>query len=300
MKITLDEGFQFGLGAFETIAVEAGKPIFLDKHLKRLERAAEFLHLGMLSERGITEKQILRYLEEQAQLSGSRGNFANITQLSESRGNFANMTQLPESRENLANMMQLSESRENFSDITHCALKIMLSKENVVFSMRANPYTPERYEKGFVLDISPVKRNETSSLVYHKTMNYGDCILEKRNAAAAGVDERLFLNTKDQICEGTVSNIFFVKQGKLYTPEVRCGLLPGILREYICETQHVEETTIYPENLKAYEECFVTNSLMGIMPVRQVGEISFTEEKVTQALMAKYQKLIANDVLFSK
>lgn len=274
MKITLDEGFQFGLGAFETIAVEAGKPIFLDKHLKRLERAAEFLRLGTLSERGITEKQILRYLEEQAQL--------------------------PESRENFANMTQLPESRENFSDITHCALKIMLSKENVVFSMRANPYTPEQYEKGFVLDISPVKRNETSSLVYHKTMNYGDCILEKRNAAAAGVDERLFLNTKDQICEGTVSNIFFVKQGKLYTPEIRCGLLPGILREYICETQHVEETTIYPENLKAYEECFVTNSLMGIMPVRQVGEILFTEEKVIQALMAKYQKLIANDVLFSK
>lgn len=274
MKITLDEGFQFGLGAFETIAVEAGKPIFLDKHLKRLERAAEFLYLGTLSERGITEKQILRYLEEQAQLPESRANFANIT--------------------------QFSESRENFSDITHCALKIMLSKENVVFSMRANPYTPERYEKGFVLDISPVKRNETSSLVYHKTMNYGDCILEKRNAAAAGVDERLFLNTKDQICEGTVSNIFFVKQGKLYTPDTRCGLLPGILREYICETQHVEEVIIYPENLKEYEECFVTNSLMGIMPVRQIEETSFTEEKVTQTLLAKYQKLISNDVLFPK
>lgn len=274
MKITLDEGFQFGLGAFETIAVEAGKPIFLDKHLKRLERAAEFLHLGTLSDRGITEKQILRYLEEQ--------------------------TQLPESRENFENMTQLPESRENFSDMTHCALKIMLSKENVVFSMRANPYTPERYEKGFVLDISPVKRNETSSLVYHKTMNYGDCILEKRDAAAAGVDERLFLNTKDQICEGTVSNIFFVKQGKLYTPDTRCGLLPGILREYICETQHVEEAIIYPEDLKEYEECFVTNSLMGIMPVRQIEETSFTEEKVTQTLLAKYQKLIANDVLFPK
>lgn len=274
MKITLDEGFQFGLGAFETIAVEAGKPIFLDKHLKRLERAAEFLYLGTLSERGITEKQILRYLEEQAQLPESRANFANIT--------------------------QFSESRENFSDITHCALKIMLSKENVVFSMRPNPYTPERYEKGFVMDISGVRRNETSPLVYHKTMNYGDCILEKRNAAAAGMDERLVLNTKGQICEGTVSNIFFVKQGKLYTPDTRCGLLPGILREYICETQHVEEAIIYPKDLKEYEECFVTNSLMGIMPVRQIEETLFTEEKVTQTLLAKYQKLIANDVLFPK
>ena len=92
MKITLDEGFQFGLGAFETIAVEAGKPIFLDKHLKRLERAAEFLYLGTLSERGITEKQILRYLEEQAQLPESRANVANITQFSESRENFSDIT----------------------------------------------------------------------------------------------------------------------------------------------------------------------------------------------------------------
>ena len=186
-------------------------------------------------------------------------------------------------------MMQLSENREKFADMMHCALKIMLSKENVVFSMRANPYTPERYEKGFLLDISSVKRNETSPLVYHKTMNYGDCILEKRNAMAAGMDERLFLNTKGQICEGTVSNIFFVKQGKLYTPEIRCGLLPGILREHICETQPVEETMIYPEELKEYEECFVTNSLMGIMPVRQIGEVSFSEEKITQTLMAKWR-----------
>ena len=42
MDIKLDEGFQFGLGAFETIAVEEGRPILLDRHLRRLERAAAF------------------------------------------------------------------------------------------------------------------------------------------------------------------------------------------------------------------------------------------------------------------
>ena len=40
MNVTLDECFQFGLGAFETIGIEQGIPILLDKHLKRLERAA--------------------------------------------------------------------------------------------------------------------------------------------------------------------------------------------------------------------------------------------------------------------
>ena len=52
MNVTLDECFQFGLGAFETIGIEQGIPILLDKHLKRLERAADFLKLGSLSERG--------------------------------------------------------------------------------------------------------------------------------------------------------------------------------------------------------------------------------------------------------
>ena len=45
-NITLDECFQFGLGAFETIGIEKGTPILLEKHLKRLERAAVFLNLG--------------------------------------------------------------------------------------------------------------------------------------------------------------------------------------------------------------------------------------------------------------
>ena len=53
-NITLDECFQFGLGAFETIGIEKGTPILLEKHLKRLERAADFLKLGDPAVRGIT------------------------------------------------------------------------------------------------------------------------------------------------------------------------------------------------------------------------------------------------------
>ena len=187
MNVTLDECFQFGLGAFETIGIEQGIPILLDKHLKRLERAADFLKLGSLSERGITARKIEKYLEEQK---------------------------------------MRTEVQKEFGNLEHCALKIMLTKENMVYSLRANHYTPEKYEKGFFIDISAVKRNETSPLVYHKTMNYGDCILEKRNATAAGMDERLFLNTKEQVSEGTVSNVFFVRNGVICTPQVSCGLLP--------------------------------------------------------------------------
>ena len=47
MNVKMDDCFQFGLGAFETISVVDGRPIFLDRHLRRLEDAARFLDLGM-------------------------------------------------------------------------------------------------------------------------------------------------------------------------------------------------------------------------------------------------------------
>ena len=86
------------------------------------------------------------------------------------------------------------------------------------------------------MDFSAVVRNDTSPLVGHKTMNYGDCILAHRAAAAAGMDERIFLNTRGQLAEGTVSNLFLVSGGRLYTPALSCGLLPGVLRDYLCRT----------------------------------------------------------------
>ena len=54
----------------------------------------------------------------------------------------------------------------------------------------------------------------------------------------------------------------------------------------------MEETDIYVQDLKWYQECFVTNSLMGIMPVRQIGEIRFEEDQVTKELMRKYQDMV--------
>ena len=74
-NITLDECFQFGLGAFETIGIEKGTPILLEKHLKRLERAADFLKLGDPAVRGITAERIEEYLEEQKKRPGVQKEF---------------------------------------------------------------------------------------------------------------------------------------------------------------------------------------------------------------------------------
>lgn len=234
-RIMLDEGYQYGIGAFETIALEREQPVFLEWHMERLERAMRFL--GFFHE--ITQNQVTGWLRE--------------------------------------------------NPVFHGALKIMVSQQNVIFSQRRNLYTRMQYRQGFKMEFSQVRRNETSPFVYHKTMNYGDCIFEKRKAAMQGLDEMIFLNTKGEISEGTTTNIFFVKQGKVYTPKKECGLLPGVMRRYVMSETETKESVILPGQLPEFEECFVTNSLLGIMPVRSLAGRVFEVRETADRLRQKYE-----------
>ena len=201
---TPDEGYFFGLGFFETIAVEKGQPLLLDWHLERLVDSCRLL--------GIT---------------------------------------FPCSAENVEKILSEKDCPEKG------VLKIVASSENILFLTRENHYGPADYEKGFRLAYSKVRRNETSPLTYRKSLNYGDCILEKRAVRGTEIQEPIFLNTRGEIAEGATSNIFFVKDGILYTPEVDSGLLPGILRRWVLENAEKEgkpvvERRILPEDVKDF------------------------------------------------
>ena len=150
--------------------------------------------------------------------------------------------------------------------------------------MRPNPYAGKVSDTRVRTEYSKIRRNETSPLTYHKTLNYAENLMERRKAAQQGFDEAVFLNGKGEITEGTVSNVFFVKDGKIYTPPVSCGMLPGIMREYVCRSFQAEETVIWPEDIELYDEMFLTNSLMGVMPAESLGEHRFHSVKTAQRL----------------
>lgn len=242
MKITMDEGYQFGLGVFETIAVENGKPLFTDWHLERLRQSLKVLGI----KQSVSEKEIYTYLSQK--------------------------------------------------ECNHHALKIIASSQNIVFTLRQNPYTKKQLEEGFDLGFSSVYRNETSLLTRHKTLNYGDCILEKRHAKDLGVDELLFLNSKGEICEGTVSNVFFSKNGKLFTPSVSSGLLQGVVRRFLIENFSATEKVLKKEDVTEMDECFVTNSLMGIMPVKSLNGIKYSIGKTTKICQDHYQEILQKNL----
>lgn len=188
------------------------------------------------------------------------------------------------------NKKEVKELLENnFSkEIENQVLKIIVSEKNKIFLKREYSYKKENYIKGFNLNLADTVRNESSNLTFHKTLNYGDNILEKRKSKEEGYDEPIFLNTKKEITEGATTNIFFVKKNKIYTPILECGLLNGILRQYIIENFEVEEKKIYVEDLKEYDEVFLTNSLLGVMPVNKILFYTFEKRDVSSLILKKY------------
>lgn len=159
------------------------------------------------------------------------------------------------------------------------ALKIVVSSKNILYLKRENPYLSQNREKGLRLCFSKVLRNSTSAMVYHKTTQYYENLLEKKKVKECGYDEVLFWNERGELTEGAVSNIFFIKGEKLYTPAVSCGLLAGIMRAKVMERYTVEEKIIRKEDLETFDACFMTNSLMGMFWVKEIEGVFYDNNR---------------------
>jgi 4-amino-4-deoxychorismate lyase len=158
-------------------------------------------------------------------------------------------------------------------------------------------------EQGLSLGISSIMRNPHSPMCYLKSLNYAENILAKAEAKSQGYDEALFLNGYAKVCEGAVSNIFWVKDNIVYTPEISCGILEGITRRQvlgICSIFNImlKEGSNDLSELLTANEVFVTNSLMGIMPVSRVNNTTYTisEYKIAKIINIEYRKLIEKEI----
>lgn len=112
-----------------------------------------------------------------------------------------------------------------------------------------------------------VRRNDHSPAARLKTLAYLDNVLARREALAAGGDEAVMLNTRGQLACAAAANLFWIKDDRIFTPALQCGVLPGLARARLMASADVEEVVAGPEALDAAEAVFVTNSLVGVRPV---------------------------------
>lgn len=114
------------------------------------------------------------------------------------------------------------------------------------------------------------RRNEFSPLSRIKSLNYGDSILARQEAAARGADDALLLNTRGDLAEATAANIVLLIDGIWVTPRVVDGALPGIARALLVESGRVEERKINEHDIGRASAGVLVNAL-GMRDVAAIG-----------------------------
>ncbi|MFT3868121.1 MAG: aminotransferase class IV [Nibricoccus sp.] len=153
---------------------------------------------------------------------------------------------------------------------------------------RSGVYPKETYARGFRLTVETVMGRP--ALAAHKTLNYFENIAAKRRAIETGFDEPIFVDIAGEIFEGATTNLFMVKAGRVYTPPTDGRILPGIARDRVLHSLGAKalQIAISWQQLREADEVFVTNALLGVMPVAEIDGACFdlTKNPVTHELMA--------------
>jgi 4-amino-4-deoxychorismate lyase len=116
--------------------------------------------------------------------------------------------------------------------------------------------------------VSPARLASDDPRLRHKTTDralYDDT----RAALPDGIDEVIFLNERDEVCEGTITNVFFDLGDGLCTPPLACGCLPGVLRAEMLATGQAREGVLQAADLPR-ARLWVGNSLRGLIPATLV------------------------------
>ncbi|HSN59030.1 MAG TPA: aminotransferase class IV, partial [Clostridiaceae bacterium] len=87
-----------------------------------------------------------------------------------------------------------------------------------------------------------------------------------------------------------VSNVFFVKGDRIFTPSLECGLLGGIVRKVIIDSFDVTEGSFGREELLEADCVFLTNSVMGIMKIAGIDGKYYVESDILGAIKAEYDR----------
>jgi branched-chain amino acid aminotransferase len=235
-----DRGFLYGDGLFETIRVVQGRTPYLASHLERLGAGAATLLFPRLPWR----------LDELAAACHDLIRANHVTdgyvRLTVSRGPAARGYEAPPDPTPTL-VMQASEWRP----------------------------APDLYTAGYRAVLSSVRVSAHSPLCRVKSLSALEKVIARTQAAQQGCNEALLLNTDGYLTEGAATNLFVVREQRLLTPALACGLLPGIGRRQALQLARAlgypcEEGFLTVEDLWRADEAFVTNALVLAVPLTAV------------------------------
>ncbi len=202
-----DRGLLLADGVFETIRIRAGSPMHWERHLRRLHAAAALLDIAMPHSDPALHDALMALCADNQAADGS----ARLT-----------LTRGPGPR--------------GLAPPEHARPTVLLTV--AAGTAAITPIT--------AVVARGTRRNEFSPLSRIKSLNYGDSLLARREAATCGADEAVLLNTQGRLAETTVANLVLLSGTSLLTPPLADGALPGIARALMIERCGVREAPLHP------------------------------------------------------
>ena len=249
-----DRGLQFGDGVFETVAVQSGEPLCREAHFARLEAGCRKLSIAC-PDRNLLEQEARQLCRRRA---------AAVLKIVITRGAGGRGYGLPE---------EVAPNR--------------------MLTLHERPVYPAAYyREGIPSYICARRLAHQPELAGVKHLNRLEQVLLRAEIAATPYPEGVALDPFGNVIEGSMSNLFMIKNGKLATPDLsRCGI-EGVVRKSIIERNEAAgiETgirEIKPEELYEADEVFYCNSVIGVWPVRCIGDKVFNGIDTALEIMRK-------------
>ncbi len=235
-----DRGFLYGDSVYEVLRTSGGRSVDLDRHLDRLRRSAAAIDLAMPVSEALGGAI--------AETLDAAGNPESYLRIIVTRG---------------AGPITLDISAPEKSSLVLIAAPLALP-------------AAELYERGATIAIVGVER--TSRRAFDpavKSGNYLNNIMALAEARRSGAYEAIMCSPDGRVAEGSTSNLFVARRGRLTTPALATGILPGITRLRVMEIATAadiaaDEGDLRPDDVRGADEVFITSSIRGVMPVSAV------------------------------
>lgn len=262
-----DGGWLHGAGLFETMRAEAGRVFRLEAHLGRLLRSAEKL-LSVMALDALPGRAQFEELLARNELTSAR-----------------------------LRLTVTAGSMRADADAHKRPLSVCLTATPMA------PYPIRFHEQGIAVVVSPYRQCTTDPTAGHKTVCYFPRLLALREAQRAGCEEALWFTEFNHLAEGSISNVFIVRDSVLRTPALETPVLPGIARSAVLELaqargMRTEFAPLIIDDLLDADEVFLTNVAMQVMPVIRVERRDIKESKVgpvTRELLDSFRELVRKE-----
>jgi branched-subunit amino acid aminotransferase/4-amino-4-deoxychorismate lyase len=252
-----DRGARDGEGLFETLRVQGGRPVQWERHLERLVLSAAELGFPVPPSLATLERAVAEVLR-----AGHLEEAA--VRITVTRG-------VPGGRPTRPGVWVEAEP------------------------LRARLWRGAR--RGAATAILSKRPFEPGTLGRHKTTSRIAYHLAREEARSRGADEALLTSGAGEILEGAVSNVFAVLGGRVATPPLERGILPGIVRETVIRLGAtagiaIEERAVTRDEAALADEVFLTNSIQGVVPLVELEERRLPSRVVGDRLRDVYEAAV--------